>query len=83
MEKIFTLFKGGITTVTPHENIDLVSTYNLIKSENYKDKTLKLRLNTNEAEKAKLKSSLDYATFSGTFSSRKVASLIKHSGWIR
>jgi VirE N-terminal domain/Primase C terminal 2 (PriCT-2) len=82
MEKRISLFKGGITNINPSRVIDLKSTYELVLSDKYKIETDKLRAETNEKLKSKLKSSLDYVTFSGTFSTRKVAGLIEHSGLI-
>jgi hypothetical protein len=68
MEKRISLFKGGITNINPSRVIDLKSTYELVLSVEYKIETDNLRAETNEMLKSKLKSSLDYVTFSGTFS---------------
>ena len=77
----FSYFKAPVNNIFPKCTLNLVETYNIIKSENNKSVTRQLRTIKSKSEARKFKASkFDYATFSGTFSKRNDNALIKHSG---
>lgn len=74
-------FKAPVKNVLPNATINLKEVAQLIKGEDYKQRTFTLR---NLSDKATAKTykaqSFDYVTFSGTFSQRADKHLLKHSG---
>jgi hypothetical protein len=80
-EVAFSYFKRPITSVRPLRDITPVELYGLIKSDCFKDETLKLRSITDRTEARKYKAAnFDYITAAGTFSQRNVNGLKHHSG---
>lgn len=77
----FSFFKRPVTNTQPADEITLGKLYQLIKSDTYKQQTIKLRsiADKDQARMYKAKE-FDYVTFSGTFSKRNDAALIIHSG---
>lgn len=72
----FSFYKGGIKSVSPSENtFTLQRLYSAVRSSNYVDKVKALRA----GDKA-IKSTLDYVTAAGTFTTRSNANLIERSG---
>lgn len=59
-----------------------VSLLSYLKNDTYKDTVKLIRQIENKDERNKLKAKLPGATLSGVFSERKVAGLVKHSGFI-
>ena len=79
---LFSNFTGPITNTIPSDSISLMAIAEKIKT----DKVLavkidKLRKIIDPKEKKEFKDSLDYVTFSGTFSRRASENLISHSGY--
>lgn len=69
--------------VTPTKEVTIEEVYEYIRGDAAKDRTVHLRTLTDKKERNKSKrDSLDYATFSGTFSNRREDGLIRHSGLI-
>lgn len=77
----FSFFTNPVTKIIPCDIVSLLDIYYLIKGENYKHQTEKLRsINDHESIRIYKSKNLDYVTFSGIFSKRNDNSLIKHSG---
>jgi len=77
----FSLFAKPVTNVQPKGIYSLVEVYNLIKGDGFSQQTARLRVLDDPAAARKYKAAnFDYVTFSGTFSRRYDAGLIKHSG---
>lgn len=74
-------FKAPVQNVVPAATIDLKEVYELIISQNYKQKSFTLRNLEDKATARTYKAQpFDYVTFSGTFSKRADKNLLKHSG---
>ena len=78
---MFSFFKAPIRNIRQFKDLTIMDAYDLIRSNNYRQNTKKLRelLTPEEARRYKA-GSFDYVTFSGTFNSRKDEALKKHSG---
>jgi hypothetical protein len=77
----FSFFKAPITNTTPHNTVNLLQIYNVIKGNYYKERTQKLRTISDVQQARQFKAAnFDYCTFSGTFTTRNDQALIKHSG---
>ena len=70
----FSLYKGGIKSTIPSQNITLEQLNKLVRSSDYVDKIKAIR-----AGNISLKSTLDYVTPSGCFSARNNEALIQRS----
>ncbi len=80
---VFSFFNKPVRNTIPSKTLNLLDVYKLIKGNNYKLVTDKLRAISNKVEARTFKASnFDYVTFSGTFSKREDKALIKHSGLI-
>ena len=78
---IFSFFRAPITSTVPYKSITLFDAYLYIIGGYAKKRTAELRAMKDKAQARRFKaSSFDYCCFSGTFSKRTEASLIKHSG---
>ena len=78
---IFSFFRAPVTNTTPYKSITLFDAYLYIIGGYAKKRTAELRAMKDKAQARRFKaSSFDYCCFSGTFSKRTEASLIKHSG---
>ena len=82
MNQYFSFCKGGIKSQTPDSDIGIENAFALINSNIYKEQILAIRATTDKRLQSQQKSKLDYFIFSGTFSTRKAAGLISHSGLI-
>ncbi|MER0439740.1 BT4734/BF3469 family protein [Emticicia sp. W12TSBA100-4] len=82
MNQHFSFCKGGIKSHTPDSDIGIENAFALINSDTYKEQILSIRTTTDKRLQSQQKSKLDYFIFSGTFSTRKAAGLISHSGLI-
>ncbi len=83
LEPAFSYYCSPILNIKPDKDINLIKAYSLIKGSTYKAMTAKLRsLVDTEAINEFKKIHLDFCTFSGKFSGRKVANLIEHSGYL-
>lgn len=72
----FSFYKGGIKSISPSEsNFTLQRLYSAVRSSNYVDKVKAIR-----AGDKSIKSTLDYVTAAGTFTTRSNANLIERSG---
>ena len=79
----FSYFKAPVTNTVPNKEINLVQVYQLLKSNDFTERTNTLRSITDKQEARKYKASqFDYVTFSGSFSKRNDKSLLRHSGLI-
>lgn len=77
----FSFFRRPIKNTVPSNVCNLLDVYNLIKSDKYKANTLAYRQITDKAKARQYKAeNFDYATFSGIFSKRSDANLLKHAG---
>lgn len=79
MKKNFSFFSGGIQSTIPEDTFTLFQTYELLKSDKYKNQIEVIRQTSDKKQQSKLKSQLDYVTFSGVFSKRNAESLIEYS----
>ena len=79
----FSYFQCPVTNTQPNAEITILDAYAVIKSNKYKRQTDELR-NISEVELARKYKAVhfDYVTFSGLFSKRTDAALIRHSGLI-
>jgi hypothetical protein len=76
-------YKAPVKNVIPNATINLKEVTQLVKSEEYKQKTFTLRnLNDKATARTYKSQSFDYVTFSGIFSKRADKNLLKHSGLI-
>ena len=75
-----TLFKNFSDTKPYYLDIDVV--LDRIKNCKIKEQIIKLRTESDEKEKAKLKKQLPCICFSGEFTERKDKSLVNHSGFV-
>jgi len=84
IEPDFSYFKAPVSMITkPFRQIKLQDTYRMITSECIKNETLKLRQITDKQKNREYKAAnFPFVTFSGTFSQRKEAFLVKHSGFM-
>lgn len=77
----FSLFNRPIRNTAPSSDCSLIDVYNLIKSDRYKVNTLAYRQIDDNARARQYKAeNFDYVTFSGIFSKRSDAHLLRHSG---
>lgn len=76
----FSYYRGPVTNTTPMKDITMEKAIELIKSDEFKEKIIKIRSSENPHVGPVIKKNLDYFTFSGTFKKRVVKGLIKHSG---
>jgi hypothetical protein len=79
MKKNFSFFSGGIQSTIPEGTFTLFQTYELLKSDKYQNQIEVIRQTSDKKQQSKLKSQLDYVTFSGIFSKRNTESLIEYS----
>lgn len=78
---VFSYFLNPVRNTTPLKEVSLVEVFNKIKSLAYKPQTEKLRSFENKREAKSYKAgNFHYVTFSGVFSKRNDADLMKHSG---
>lgn len=78
---VCSFFKQPITNTTPKKSLDLLYIHNLIKYNHYQEQTQRLRtISETKAARSYKAQNFDYVTFSGSFSKRNDASLLKHSG---
>lgn len=76
-------YKAPIRNVYPFKTLKLSRIHSLIKSDDYKDITIKLRTIADPKEKRIYKANnFDYVTFSGEFERRNDDNLIRHSSLI-
>jgi len=76
-------FKCPVSNTLPEKEVDLKYIGNLIKYDQFKNQTEKLRSISNPKEARAYKAqNFDYVTFSGTFTKRNDKALINHSGLI-
>lgn len=79
----FSFYSAPIRNIIPLKTVSLSDVATIIKSNEYRPITEKLRGLESKAELDVCKASeLDYVTFSGTFSKRSEKSLIQHSGYL-
>lgn len=77
----FSFYNCPITNTKPSKYMTLLEVYYLIKSDIYKERTLKLRsIGDPEVASQFKKTQFDSVTFSGVFSKRSNAALVNHSG---
>lgn len=77
----FSFYRRPVKNTVPTREMTLLEVYHDIKSERNQGQTKALRAMANkEQAKAFKAQSFDYVTFSGTFSKRNDASLVRHSG---
>jgi hypothetical protein len=77
----FSYFVAPVTNVLPDSQVKLTDVYHKIKGHAYADATQTLRSIADVKEARRYKANqFDYVTFSGTFSKRNDANLLKHSG---
>lgn len=76
----FSYFRKPIANPIPNYTVDLLQVYQLIKGDQFRITTEKLRQQKEKDETRKYKAwNFDYVTFSGIFSKRNNESLVKHS----
>lgn len=79
----FSFFRCPVTNTQPNAEMTILDVYGAIKSNKYKRQTEDLRSISESESARKYKArNFDYVTFSGIFSKRNDAALIKHSGLI-
>ena len=77
---LFSFYKAPISNTAPFESLGIEGIYQLIKSEQYRFITEKLRSFTTQKGRDSYKIQMfDYVTFSGIFKHRANAALIQHS----
>lgn len=77
----FSLFSGGVRSVTPHKSLTVRQVFLRVSSDQYADQTVAIRaLLMNSPERKRLKLALDYVTAAGEFSTRATANLLTRSG---
>ena len=78
---VFSYFTKPVSNIIPARKVTLLEVYNLIKGKEFVSSTSTLRgvKDLKDARKYKAQH-FDYVTFSGTFSQRNDANLIRHSG---
>ncbi|MEQ8477612.1 BT4734/BF3469 family protein [Fulvivirga sp.] len=78
----FSYFKAPVTNTVPEKEVSIIDVYHLIKYE-FKEQTETLR-NISEKKEARAykAANFDYVTFSGVFTKRSDAELVKHSGYL-
>ena len=74
-------FFKNIKSTIPIKDTSIFKVLELIKNGEYKLEIAKLRIEHEKSARDKLKSELNYVTFSGVFSSRSKSNLKKHSGF--
>lgn len=79
---VFNYFKGGIGNVNPDGTTTLAEVVEWIRSDTYKKDIEAVRAQTSKKAADFYKKSLDYVTFSGTFSTRLAPNLLRHSGYV-
>jgi len=78
---VFSFFNKPVTNVLPKSNCSLVEVFHLIKGGIFSQQTTQLRGLSDSAAVRKFKAAnFDYVTFSGIFSRRHNAGMVKHSG---
>jgi len=78
----FSFFHGPITNKRPRVTLTLVDVYRGLTTKYYEKTTQKLRESSSPEIRRKVKQTLDYVTFAGTFSMRKNEGLISKSGYV-
>lgn len=79
----FSYFRGPVKNTQPNAEMTILDAYAAIKSNKYKRQTEELRsINGVESARKYKAAHFDYVTFSGLFSKRTDAALIRHSGLI-
>jgi hypothetical protein len=80
---VFSYFYKPISNIIPTKSINIIEVHALIKGSQFATCTDTLRnLNDIKTARSYKANNFDYVTFSGTFSKRNDANLIKHSGLI-
>jgi hypothetical protein len=80
---VFSYFNRPVSNVVPARQVSLAEVYHLVKGDSFLKNTTTLRNIQDAREARKFKArNFDYVTFSGTFSKRNDANLLKHSGLI-
>lgn len=80
---VFSYFDKPVTNVIPRSNRSLVEVYHSIKGGEFSKQTKQLRGLSDQVAARKYKAAnFDYVTFSGIFSKRQDAGLVRHSGLI-
>ena len=75
------LFEAPVTNTIPYKEVTLRDIYNYISKPYLKKATNRLRSISNKKENRQYKAfSFPYVTFSGIFTERKEAGLVRHSG---
>jgi len=78
---VFSYFTKPVSNIIPSRKITLLEVYKLIKGGEFTSCTNTLRTIQDSKEARRFKAQhFDYVTFSGTFSQRNDANLIRHSG---
>lgn len=80
---VFSYFDKPVTNVVPKKECSLIEIYHLIKGNEFSQHTQQLRNLSDPVAARKFKAAnFDYVTFSGVFSKRQDAGLVRHSGLI-
>lgn len=78
----FSYFKAPVSNTVPFKEVSILDVYHIIKYE-FQEQTNKLRAIEDKKEARKYKAAhFDYVTFSGSFTKRSDAALVKHSGFL-
>lgn len=78
----FSYFKAPVSNTVPSKEVSILDVYHIIKYE-FQAQTDSLRAITEKKEARKYKAvHFDYVTFSGVFTKRSDAALVKHSGFL-
>jgi hypothetical protein len=81
-DQLFSYFKAPVKNRKPYTTVTLRQVYNVIVGDYFKRQTERLRsLNEKSAKEYKIYR-LDFVTFSGIFSTRRIEGLKKHTGLI-
>lgn len=78
----FSYFKAPVSNTIPAKEVNILDVYHIIKYE-FQEQTEKLRAIAEKKDARKFKAThFDYVTFSGVFTKRSDAALVKHSGFL-
>ena len=78
----FSYFKAPVSNTIPAKEVSILDVYHIIKYE-FQEQTEKLRSIAEKKKARKYKAAhFDYVTFSGVFTKRSDAALVKHSGFL-
>jgi hypothetical protein len=78
----FSYFKAPVSNTIPAKEVNILDVYHIIKYE-FQEETEKLRAIAEKKDARKFKAAhFDYVTFSGVFTKRSDAALVKHSGFL-